>query len=198
MMGCNYKPKLICQDKRQQMDTNQEGNKKRQWSNSGQSDRSWAQQPPASPHSFIGTSIFVLQNGVSPFKGDFYYRLCPYQCFYNLFAPNLVGTKCLRSHNDGIPGKERDLKFCRWTKEEGRKQSQNSWMAGPLYLRRPTHSTPGLGSNLEGNRDSTWQLHMQSWFEVINLQVPAWHHAGATEEKKKKKKAIIPPWWFIL
>lgn len=169
------------------MDTNQEGNKKRQWSNSGQSDRSWAQQPPAHPYPFIRTSILVLQTVVSLFPWEFYYWLCPHQHFYYLFTPNLLGTKCLRSHSDGVPGQERGLKFCRWTKGEGRKPAQNSWMSVPLYLQQPAHGMPGLWSDLQANRESTWQLHIQSWFEAINLQVPAWHHAGAIEGKKSKQ-----------
>lgn len=168
------------------MDTNQEGNKKRQGSNSGQSDRSWAQQPPTHPHPFIGTLIFVLQTLVSLFPGLFYFCLCPHQHFYYLFTPKLLGAKCLRSHDDGIPSQERGLKFHRWTKEEGRKPAQNSWTAVPLYLQQPTRGMPGLRSDLQVNRESAWHLHIQSWSEAINLQVPAWHHAGAIEGEKKE------------
>lgn len=82
--------------------------------------------------------------------------------------------------------------LCRWTKGEDRKPAQNSWMAVPLYLQQPAHGMPGLRSDLQANGESTWQLHIQSWFEAINLQVPAWHHAGAIEGKKKIKQFFHP------
>lgn len=87
IMGCNYIPKLISQNKTQQMDTNQEGNKKRQWSNSGQSDRSRIQQPP--------THIHWQAHQTLSFRLFYYFLenlipcLFPHQHFYYVFTPNL-------------------------------------------------------------------------------------------------------------
>lgn len=53
MMRCSYMPKLISQDKTQQMDTNQEGNKKRQSWSVWEIVNSAASYPPISIHRHI-------------------------------------------------------------------------------------------------------------------------------------------------